>query len=115
MDGSPMSELFSIAGKTALVTGGSRGIGRMIAEGYVMAGARVYISSRKADACDATAEELKQHGTCFSVPANLSTEEGCSQLVDVIAGREEKVEVLHIETTELFIYLDPHGCTLGDY
>ena len=53
-----ISQLFSLQGRTALVTGGSRGIGRMIAEGYLRAGARVYISARKAEACDATAQEL---------------------------------------------------------
>ena len=65
-----MNDLFSLAGRTALVTGGSRGIGRMIAAGFLRAGCRaVYISSRKADACDATARELSALGTCVSLPA----------------------------------------------
>ena len=68
-----MSDLFSLAGRTALVTGGSRGIGRMIAAGFLKAGATVYISSRKAAACDATAAELsaalQASGRCISMPA----------------------------------------------
>jgi len=69
-----MTDLFSIAGKTALVTGGGRGIGRMIAGGFVEAGARTYISSRNAEVCDAVAVELSAVGECVSVPADLSTE-----------------------------------------
>lgn len=89
-----MGDLFSIAGKTALVTGGSRGIGRMIAEGYVAAGAKVYVSSRKAEVCEATAAELSQKGTCLALPADLSTEAGCRQLADDLAGRETRLHVL---------------------
>jgi NAD(P)-dependent dehydrogenase (short-subunit alcohol dehydrogenase family) len=89
-----MSELFSIAGKTALVTGGSSGIGLMIARGYVEAGAKVYISSRKADVCDAVAAELSKVGECVAVPANLSTEEGCRQLAGEIAEREPSLDIL---------------------
>ena len=66
-----MSDLFDIAGKTALVTGGSRGIGLMIARGFVEAGATVYISSRKAEVCDEVAAELSKLGTCVSLPADL--------------------------------------------
>src|SRR5688500_15745719 len=87
-----MSDLFSIAGKTALVTGGSRGIGLMIARGFVDAGARVYISSRKADVCDAVAAELGER--CVSVPADLSTIEGVQRVVDAVAEREDKLHVL---------------------
>ena len=77
-----MNDLFSLAGRTALVTGGSRGIGRMIAAGFLSAGARaVYISSRKAEACDATARELSSLGTCVSLPADVSTLEGVDALV----------------------------------
>ena len=63
----------AFAGKTALVTGGSRGLGEFMAEALVRAGVRVYVSSRKADACAATAAELSKHGECLSLPADLST------------------------------------------
>ncbi|MCB1014051.1 MAG: SDR family oxidoreductase [Acidimicrobiales bacterium] len=79
--------LFSVAGKTVLVTGGSRGIGEMIAAGFLANGATVYISSRKADACDATAARLADTygGTCVSIPADLSTLEGIDALVGALA------------------------------
>ena len=89
-----MSELFSIAGKTALVTGGSRGIGLMIARGFVEAGARVYISSRKAEVCDAVAAELAELGECISIPADLSTEAECRRLAEEIASREDRLHIL---------------------
>lgn len=88
------SDLFSIDGKTALVTGGSRGIGKMIAEGYVDAGATVYISSRKADACKEVAEELSKKGTCVAVPADLSKEEECRRLADEMAARVSQLDIL---------------------
>lgn len=89
-----MAELFSIAGKVALVTGGSRGIGLMIASGYVDAGAKVYISSRKAEVCDAVAAELSTRGECISLPADLSTEDGCRGLADRLADREARLDIL---------------------
>jgi len=90
----PMNDLFSIEGKTALVTGGSRGIGLMIARGFVKAGAKVYISSRKADVCDEVAVELSTVGTCISLPANLSEHDECKRVADEIIEREGKLEIL---------------------
>ncbi|MBT7879754.1 MAG: SDR family NAD(P)-dependent oxidoreductase, partial [Gammaproteobacteria bacterium] len=91
-----MKDLFSIEGKIALVTGGSRGIGEMIAAGFLANGAKVYISSRKAQVCDATAARLSKEysGECISIPANLSNVEGCEQLASEIASREDKLDIL---------------------
>lgn len=89
-----MSDLFSIAHKTALVTGGSRGIGKMIATGFVDAGAKVYISSRKKDVCDEVAAELSERGTCIAIPADLSSEEECRRLANDISERENSLDIL---------------------
>ena len=89
-----MSHLFSIEGKTAVVSGGSRGIGLMIADAFVEAGARVYISSRKAEVCDEVAAELSKKGECISAPADLSTMEGVKALSEAVSGREDKIEIL---------------------
>ncbi len=83
----PISDLFSISGKTALVTGGSRGIGLMIARGFVESGATVYISSRKADVCEQVAAELSEIGTCVALPADLSTEDACRRLAAALTER----------------------------
>src|SRR5215207_11090942 len=89
-----MSDLFSIAGKTALVTGGSRGIGLMIARGFVEGGARVYVSSRKAEVCERVAAELSRVGECVAVPADLSEEAACRRLAEDVGEREGRVHVL---------------------
>jgi NAD(P)-dependent dehydrogenase (short-subunit alcohol dehydrogenase family) len=90
----PMQNLFDIRGKVALVTGGSRGIGLMIAEGFVEAGATVYVSSRKAEVCDQVAAELAKKGTCISLPGDCGTEQGCRALADALAAREPALHVL---------------------
>ncbi len=89
-----MKNLFSIEGKVALVTGGSRGIGEMIARGFVENGVRTYIAARKAEACDATAERLAEYGECISLPADLSTKEGIEGLCSGLEEREQKLHIL---------------------
>jgi NAD(P)-dependent dehydrogenase (short-subunit alcohol dehydrogenase family) len=86
--------LFDLSGKIAVVTGGTRGIGLMMARGLLDAGARVYISSRKADACAAAAEELRPHGPVAAIPANLSTEEDCLRLAREVGEREQALNIL---------------------
>jgi len=89
-----MTDLFSLQGRTALVTGGSRGIGRMIAAGFLAQGAKVYISSRKAADCDAAAKELSAHGECVSLPADVSTLDGVNALVAAFGARESALDIL---------------------
>ena len=89
-----MTELFSLQGRVALVTGGSRGIGRMIASGLLRHGAKVFISARKAEQCDETAKELSSLGTCISLPADVSTVEGCRLVALEMAQRESGLDIL---------------------
>ena len=89
-----MTDLFSVNGKTVLVTGGSRGIGLMIARGFVQAGARVIISSRKADVCEAVAGELAAEGHCEAIPADLSHTEGAEGLAAAVRERTDRLDVL---------------------
>jgi 2-deoxy-D-gluconate 3-dehydrogenase len=89
------TDMFSLEGRVALVTGGSRGIGKMIAEGFIQAGAKVYISSRKHAQCDATAEELSAGGgVCISLPQDISTVEGAQSLAKRIAEVEPQLDIL---------------------
>ncbi len=89
-----LNDLFGIDGRVAVVTGGSRGIGRMIADGYVRAGARVYITARKAEACEQTARELSAFGECIAIPGDLSTEAGCNAFAAAVAEREQRLDIL---------------------
>jgi NAD(P)-dependent dehydrogenase (short-subunit alcohol dehydrogenase family) len=106
-----VSKLFSVAGKVAVVTGGGRGIGRMIAEGFVANGARVYICSRHAKTLEATARELSvaAGGTCVALAHDLSTDAGCRALAADMRARERAVHVLVNNSGVAW------GATLEDY
>jgi NAD(P)-dependent dehydrogenase (short-subunit alcohol dehydrogenase family) len=87
--------LFSLAGHRALVTGGSRGIGRMIAEGFVQAGATVFISSRSADECRTAAAEIAgSGGTCIALPEDLSSPTGAARLAEGYRKHEDRLDIL---------------------
>lgn len=89
-----LQNLFTLRGKVALVTGGSRGIGLMIAQGLLAAGAKVYISSRKKEACDEAARELSALGECVSLPADVSSASGCAALAAAYSQRESQLHIL---------------------
>ena len=89
-----MENLFNLNGKIALVTGGSRGIGAMIAEGFVRNGVKTYISSRKSDPCDKKAKELSKYGECISIPADLTDMNEMDKLVTKIKDKETKLNIL---------------------
>ncbi|MEE4277358.1 MAG: SDR family oxidoreductase [Halieaceae bacterium] len=89
-----MNELFDVSGKVALVTGGSRGIGAMIARGFVQQGVRTYITARNAEALAATAESLAEFGECIAIPADLSSMDGLKSFADDLASREEQIHIL---------------------
>ncbi|CAK5006813.1 unnamed protein product [Aphanomyces euteiches] len=91
-----LNKLFSVDGLTVLITGGSKGIGKMMAEGIVRNGAKVYISARDKAICDETAKELNVigRGRCIAIPEDLSTTAGCKRLVAALQQRESKLDVL---------------------
>jgi NAD(P)-dependent dehydrogenase (short-subunit alcohol dehydrogenase family) len=89
------NDLFSLQGRVALVTGGSRGIGKMIARGFIAQGAKVYITARKAGPCEATAKELSSGGgQCIAIPIDISTVAGAQKLAAEIKAREPKLDIL---------------------
>src|SRR5260221_9991571 len=90
-----LNDLFSLQRRVALVTGGSRGIGKMIARGFIAQGAKVYITARKAGRCEATAKELSSGGgQCIAVPIDISTVAGAQKLAAALKGREPKLDIL---------------------
>jgi NAD(P)-dependent dehydrogenase (short-subunit alcohol dehydrogenase family) len=89
-----MQDLFSLEGKTALVTGGASGIGEMIAAGYVDAGVEVTIASRKGAECERVAAELSKRGRCHAIQADLSTAEGCRGLAEALGARQGTLDIL---------------------
>jgi len=90
----PDDGLFDVAGKVAVVTGGSRGIGKMIAGGLVQRGVRVYISARKEEAARQTAAELSRDGECVAIAADLAGEGGAAALAAAVGEREGRVHIL---------------------
>ncbi|MEM8771045.1 MAG: SDR family oxidoreductase [Pseudomonadota bacterium] len=89
-----MKDLFSLENRIAVVTGGSRGIGKMIAQGFLEQGAKVYITARKAEASDATAKELSAYGECISMPHDLSTVDGCREFAKEVTAKDPKIDIL---------------------
>jgi len=89
-----IEELFSVKGKVALVTGGSRGLGEIIARAYVENGAKVYITARKASACMELAEELSKYGECIAIPADLSRMDEIERFAAELHKREKKLDIL---------------------
>jgi NAD(P)-dependent dehydrogenase (short-subunit alcohol dehydrogenase family) len=87
-------DLFDLSGKVAVVTGGTRGIGLMMARGLLQAGARVYVSSRNKDTGEAAVAELSAFGKVTSLPADLSREDECLRLAAEVGGREDGLHVL---------------------
>jgi NAD(P)-dependent dehydrogenase (short-subunit alcohol dehydrogenase family) len=89
-----MKKLFDISGKVALVSGGSRGIGEMIAEGFVKNGVKTFITSRKADQCNETAKRLSQYGDCISIPADLTDIKEIKKIKKTIQGKVDRIDIL---------------------
>lgn len=89
-----INRLFSLKGKVALVTGGSRGIGRMISQGLLQAGAKVYISARSTQDCEQAAAELSQYGVCIAIPADVTNPDSRQQLCEVLQKSESALNIL---------------------
>lgn len=108
-----LTDLFDLTGKTAVVTGGTRGIGLMIARGLLRAGARVYISSRKADGCAAAEAELSEFGQVSAIQADLSAEDECLRLAAEVAQRERNLDERGPGEPALHILVNNAGATWG--
>jgi NAD(P)-dependent dehydrogenase (short-subunit alcohol dehydrogenase family) len=89
-----MQDLFTLKGRTALITGGSRGIGKMIAEGFLTQGAKVYITARKGAALEDTAQELSKLGSCTPIAGNASGADGAKELAAAFLKHESKLDIL---------------------
>ena len=89
-----IADLFNVSGKVAIVTGGSRGIGRMIAEAYVANGVKTYITARKSEACHQAAEEMSKIGQCMALPADLSSSAGRDAFVAEFSSHESRLDIL---------------------
>ena len=89
-----MTDMFDLNGKVAVITGGSRGIGRMIAEEFVRRGVRTYITARKAEPCIQTAKELSEFGECIALPQDLSTLDGIEAFANELGERESSLDIL---------------------
>ena len=91
-----IEDIFSVKDKVALVTGGSRGVGEMIASAYLANGAKVYITARKAEACNDKANELSEryNAECISIPNNASTLDGIEELYNEVSQKESKIDIL---------------------
>ncbi len=89
-----MQNLFDISGKTAVVTGGSSGIGAMMAKGLLINGAKVYITARKAERLEAMTKDLSQYGTCIAIPGDMSKVEGIEAFVNEVAKHENSIDIL---------------------
>ena len=94
MSTADLERLFGLTGKTALVTGGTRGIGMMIARGLLQAGARVTISSRKSDACEQAVQQLSEFGEVRGIPADLSRQDECKRLAGEVLADNDELNIL---------------------
>ena len=94
MDINRITSLFGLEGRRAVVTGGSRGIGRMIAEGLLDAGCDVIITARKIEQVTAAADEMSARGTCIAIPTDLSTDEGIDHLAAAINESWDSLDIL---------------------
>ena len=89
-----MQDLFSVKGKVVLVTGGSKGLGKMIAEAFVRSGSKVYITARHGVVVEETAQELRKYGSCIGIENDISSLEGVNALVEEIESKEGNLDVL---------------------